>query len=349
MPLTMEDVAREAGVSKSTVSLALNDKPGISAELKQTVLQAAAALGYRLSQRRGSSRAPANVTIAVVHSEPDRKPPGRSEPTGLYLHYLDGIRGGAQAAGLHVTLIADYREGDRRQLAFHLLQEQEQAFDGFILMGWSARQETQLVQQIIQNERPAVALSRYWPDLPISTVGPNYRQQVHLALAHLVRLGHRRIAFLARDDAHRFDWYHLRLTAYRSSMRQLTGEVDDGLVVLAPTGAAAVDALLQGRKGVTAIFAVNDDFAVEVMHGLETLCLHVPQDISVIGQDDMASLLQPSLALTTVGFSHYAVGYLAAGLLHQQIASETLSHGNLWVRSYLVERSTCAPPASLLK
>jgi DNA-binding LacI/PurR family transcriptional regulator len=87
----MEDVAREAGVSKSTVSLALNDKPGISAELKQTVLHAAAALGYRLSQRRGLSRASANATIAVVHSEPDRKPPGRSEPTGLFLHYLNGI------------------------------------------------------------------------------------------------------------------------------------------------------------------------------------------------------------------------------------------------------------------
>jgi DNA-binding LacI/PurR family transcriptional regulator len=58
----------------------------------------------------------------------------------------------------------------------------------------------------------------------------------------------------------------------------------------------------------------------------------------------MVSLLQPDLDLTTVGFSHFDVGYLAAGLLHQQIETEALSYGNLWVRSYLVERASCATP-----
>ncbi len=341
---TMEDVARQAGVSKSTVSLALNDKPGISAELKQTVLQAAADLGYRLARNRLSARSAPSRTVAVVHSEPDQPPGGTLEPTGLFLRYLDGIGAFAQAAGLNLTVIADYRDGDTDGLAFQLLHGQEAAFDGLILMGWSARQGNQLVQQALQRGLPAVALSRYWPELPISTVGPNYHQQVYLALDHLVQLGHRRIAFLARENGRRYEWFGLRLTAYEAIMRQLTGGVDEELIQLGPTGQGAVATLMRRCPDVTAIFAINDDFAIEVAQGLRELGLDVPHDVSVVGQDNMASLLQSELDLTTVGFSHFDVGYLAAGLLHQQMETTALSHGNLWVRSYLVEGNSCAPP-----
>lgn len=340
----MDDVARQAGVSKSTVSLALNNKPGISAELKQTVLHAAAELGYRLAKNRPLARSAAARTIAVVHSEPDQPPSGAPEPTGLFLRYLDGIRAFAQPAGLNLTVIADYRDGDTEGLAFQLLHGQDAAFDGLILMGWSARQENQLVQQALQRGLPAVALSRYWPELPISTVGPNYHQQVYIALDHLVQLGHRRIAFVARENGRRYDWFGLRLAAYMASMRQLTGGVDEALIVLGATGQEAVDTLLQRRPDVTAIFAVNDDFAIEVLQGLQELGLQAPEQISVVGQDNMATLLQPDLELTTVGFAHFDVGYLAAELLHQQMETTALSHGNLWVRSYLVHGKSCAPP-----
>lgn len=344
MAPTMDDVAKQAGVSKSTVSLALNDKPGISPELKQSVLQAATELGYRLARPRTIARSAISPSIAVVHSEPDQQVPGNSEPTGLFLHYLNGIRNYAQSANLNLTVLADYREMETQGLAFQFLQEQQEAFAGFILMGWSARQENQLVQQIMQNNLPAVALSRSWPDLPISTVGPHYGQQVDLAIEHLVQLGHRRIAFLGRDDGHRYDWYGLRLAAYRAAMLRLTGHVEDDWVITGTTGMAAVKTLLARQDHITAIFAVNDDIAIEVIQGLEEAGQRVPQDISVIGQDDMATFLQPALALSTVGFSPTDVGYLAAQLLQQQIEANVLSYGNLWVRSYLIERSTCAAP-----
>ncbi|HMN29951.1 MAG TPA: LacI family DNA-binding transcriptional regulator [Caldilineaceae bacterium] len=344
MAPTMDDVARQAGVSKSTVSLALNDKPGISAELKQNILQAASELGYRLDKSRALGRPAVQRTIAVVHSQPDDLSNRNPEPTGLFLHYLNGIRAFAQTANQNLTVIADYSEGDTQGLAFHLLHHEERAFDGFILMGWSARQENRFVQQLVHNGIPAVALSRTWPETPISTVGPNYRQQVRLAIAHLTGLGHRQIAFVGRSDGVRFDWHHLRLDSYRAAMRQLTGQVDDGLVVLGETGVDAVHKLLQQRPEITAIFAVNDDVAIEVIQGLHELGLNAPQDFSVLGQDDMVSFLQPDLGLTTVGFSHFGVGYLAASLLHQQFETEYLSYGNLWVRSYLVERTSCGTP-----
>lgn len=345
----MEDVARQAGVSKSTVSLALNDKPGISAELKQAVLDAAATLGYRLAKTRLPVRASATHTIAVVHSEPDPPPNGNPEPTGLFLRYLDGIRAFAQSTSLNLTVIADYRDGDPQGLAFQLLHGQETTFDGYIFMGWSARLENLLVQQTIQKGLPAVALSRYWPEAPVSTVGPNYHQQVFIALDHLIGLGHREIAFLARAGGHRHDWYGLRLAAYRTIMSQLTGGADETLFATGATGQEAVATLLQRRPEVTAIFAINDDFAIEVVQGLRALGHQVPEQMSVIGQDHMAALLQPDLDLTTVGFSHFDVGYLAADLLRQQIENSALSHGNLWVRSYLVEGASCAAPRRIGK
>jgi DNA-binding LacI/PurR family transcriptional regulator len=343
MPSTMADVARRAGVSKSTVSLALNNKPGISPELRQRILQIAAELGYRLARTRISSRAPSKLNIAVVHSEPDQDLAGATEPTGLFLHYFNGIRDYAQRANLNLTLLADYREEAPQGLASQLLQEQS-AFAGFILMGWSARQENQLLQQILQNHLPAVALSRSWPDLPISTVGPHYGQQVALAIEHLVQLGHRRIAFLGRADGQRYDWHGLRLNAYRATMARLVGHFEEDWIITGMTGMAAVQTLLARQVGVSAIFAVNDDFAIEVIQGLQAAGYAVPQDMSVIGQDDMAAFLQPELALSTVGFSAMDVGYLAAQLLHQQIATGALAYGNLWVRSFLLERATCAAP-----
>jgi DNA-binding LacI/PurR family transcriptional regulator len=341
---TMEDVARQAGVSKSTVSLALNDKPGISAELKQTILQAAADLGYRLAKARPLTRTAATRTVAVVHSEPHQPPNGNPEPTGVYLRYLDGIRAVTQSANLNLTVIADYRDSDTQGLAFQLLHGEAAAFDGLIFMGWSARQENRLVQQAIQRKLPAVALSRSWPGLPISTVGPDYGQQVQLAIDYLAGLGHRRIAFLAREKARQYEWFGLRLAAYEAALHRLTGSVDPELIVLGATGRAAVDALLAQQADVTAIFAVNDDFAIEVISALQERGVHVPGQISVIGQDNMAAQRLPGLALTTVGFSHFHVGYLAADLLRQQIETQALAYGNLWVRCELVEGSSCAAP-----
>jgi LacI family transcriptional regulator len=347
MPLTMDDVARQAGVSKTTVSLALNDKPGVSSELKQSVLRAAEELGYRLSRARSAQRAGGDCTIAVVHAQPDKNTANGAEPTGLYLDYLNGIRTFVRKANLNLTLITDYREDDPQQLAFHLLQAESSAFDGFILMGWTARQENPLVRQLIERRTPAVALSRVWPDLPISTVGPNYRQQVTLAMNHLIQLGHRQIAFLARENDRRFDWYRWRANHYQEIMHDLNGTVDTGLIALGRTSAEAVQALLAARTDVTAIFAGHDGIAIELLAALHELGVRVPQDISIIGQDE--DLLHPELALTTVGFSHFDVGYLAAELVRQQIEKELSFYGNLWVQSYLVERGSCAAPLARRK
>jgi LacI family transcriptional regulator len=345
MTPTMEDVARRAEVAKSTVSLVLNDKPGVSPALKDVVLQAAAELGYHQPKHRFQRRSNTNRTIAVVHAQSNPKLDGNSEPTDLYLNYLHGIRSFAQTANVNLTVIADYHEEDTRQLAFHLLHNSTPAFDGLIVMGGSAHQNSQLMHQIIENEIPAVALSRHWPNLPISTVGPNYQQQVRIALDYLTGLGHRQIAFLASENDRRFDWYQWRLDCYQEAMREINGEVDEELVATGSNGAEAVIALIKRRPDVTAIFAINDERALEALQGLPELGLRTPQDLSIIGQDNVVELMGDKPTLTTVGFPHAEVGYLATELLLKQLQNNAISYCNLWVQCSLVERSSCGRPA----
>lgn len=349
---TMDDVARRAEVAKSTVSLVLNDKPGVSPALKDLVLQAAAELGYQQpksrAQRRTNihgtivNRAIVNRSIVVVHAQSNPKLAGNAEPTDLYLNYLNGIRAFAQTANINLTVIADYREEETNRLAFQLLHNSMPAFDGLIIMGGSARQNHQLIHQIMENGIPAVALSRNWPDLPISTVGPNYGQQVRIALEHLTSLRHRQIGFLASEHDQRFDWYRWRLDAYRQAMFELTGTVDEALIATGANGAEAITHLIQRRSDVTAVFAINDERAIEAFSGLQKLGLRVPQDLSMIGQDNVVELMGNQPTLTTVSFPHTQVGYLAAELLVKQMQNSAISHCNLWVQCTLVERASCA-------
>lgn len=342
---TMDDIAKQAAVSKSTVSLVLNEKPGVSAELKDVVLRVATELGYQLPKQRTARRTSTKPSIAVVHAQSRHQATSGQEPTALYLNYLKGIRTFAHDANLNLTVLTDYHEEDTRQLAFHLLHNSMPRFDGLILMGGSARQNKQLITQILEDGKPAVALSRSWPDLPISTVGPDYRQQVRIAMDYLARLGHQRIAFIASEDDQRFDWYRWRLEAYCDAMQRINGQVDDELMVVGANGADAAVTLLQRRKDVTACFAINDERALEVQVGLHKLHLQIPHDFSLIGQDNVTEPMGSNPMLTTVGFPHVDVGYLAAELLAKQLQNELISHCNLWVQCALVERSSCAEPA----
>ena len=338
MSLTMEDVARRVGVSKSTVSLVLNKKLGVSPETQRVVLQAAEELGYRLPERRPLKRPSESKTLTVVHyvgQEP------YTEPYGLALDFLNGTRAFVRQANANLTVIAGYRKGDIGRLGTHLLNDENTPPDGLMLMGPGVHRDSQLLLQALERNIPLVVLSRNWLDLPVSTVGQDHCQQARIALDYLIRLGHRRIAFVAGEVDKQYDWFDWRLTCYRETMTQLNGEIDEKLIALGEDGISAVRTLMTRRPDVTAIFAIHDRRAVEVLQGLWEMGLHIPQDVSVIGQDDSEQVPEDYPALTTVGFPHFEVGYLAAELLLKQIENDKILYSNILVRSYLIERASC--------
>ena len=335
---TMEDVAVRAGVAKSTVSLVLNGKPGVSPQIQHLVWRAAHDLGYKLPQRRLKKAPSTQKTVTVVHACYERTKD--TAPAGLFLQYLAGIQACVRKQNVNLNLITNYREREDSNLA-HLLLMQESSSDGLILMGTGVRRDSDLIRQVLARQIPTVALSRTWPDLPICTVSQDHRQQAQIALDHLVRLGHRRIAFIAREIDQHYDWFALRLDCYRKAMTELHGEADPNWIAIGVDGVEAVKKLITRTSDVTAIVGVNDSRAVEALCGLRESGIAVPDAISVVGLDDSKSSPDGYPALTTVAYSHFDLGYVAADLILKMFTNDQILYSNVTMRSYLIERESC--------
>jgi DNA-binding LacI/PurR family transcriptional regulator len=340
---TMSDVAERAGTSVSTVSLVLNNKLGVSPEVRQAVVEAAEELGYRLPRRRSAPRHPVSRTIAVVHFADPEASYGGGE-ADLFTNYLEGIRDYFQGGAVNWAFIANYAARDDKPLGFHLLNDKTLSGDGLILIGLGSRQGNWLLHRIIQGDIPAVVLSRHWPDLPISTVSQDHFQQACIALDYLVGLGHRKIACLAGERDRHFDWFDWRLDCYRQAMIEVNGQVCEELIAVCSDGTEAAKTLMARRPDVTAIWAIHDYRAVEAMRGLCELGLEVPRDVSVIGLDGSCSSPEGWPALTTVAFPHKKLGNLAAELLLRQIEDDEFRYAHIVVDSFLIERASCAEP-----
>ncbi len=341
---TMADVAKRAGVSISTVSLVLNDKPGISHEVRTAVRQAVAELGYRARNRQTRAKAkPTRETknITVVHyASPEAT--YRFEISGLFVDYAAALQDYFQTQNINWALIPDFREGDPSNLGFHLLNGKITA-DGFILIGIQTP-DSPLLQNLLTEEKPIVVLSRYWPDIPVSTVSQDHRHHARIAMDHLVALGHRKIGFVARNVDQDFDWFPSRLDCYREVMAELGEPVDDSLICVGVNGAEAATKLLQQRPDITAVFAIHDENAVAAIQALQDAGHRVPQDVSVIGLDNSAKSPDGYPDITTVTFSHEKAAKFAGELLLRQMEDDSFLYCKTFVDSYLLQRESCAAP-----
>ena len=313
-------------------------------EVRQAVIEAAEELGYRLPERRSARETSTSKSITVVHFA-DPVPSYSGEVGYLFTNYLDGIRDYCQGRNINWAFIANYAERDDRPLGYHLLADATLPRDGLILIGLSNGHESWLVRRLIADRTPTVVLSRNWPDLPISTVSQDHREQAHIAMDYLIGLGHERIAFIAGERDRHYDWFDWRLDCYRRAMNNLSGRTGEELIVVAKDGAEAAKTLMVRRPDVTAICAIYDDRAVEVMCGLSELGLSIPEDVSVIGLDNTCSSPEGYPELTTVGFPGKKLGSLGAEMLLKQMDDDEFRYSHIVVSSYLVERQSCAKPS----
>ncbi len=351
MSISMDDVARRAGVSKSTVSLVLNNRPGTSAEMQRRVLEAAEALGYSLPahRTRASQAEPLTAApgISLVHCV-DEKPDIDPGLTHLYLSYRNGIQRFTQGRNISVMLVTGYRDTNADSLSYQLLAQQEPIMDGLILMGPGLRRTSKLIQRVLDHEIPTVILGRSWPDLPISSVSQDHSQQAHLVLDHLLALGHQHIGMIAREVDRSYDWFTWRLKAFRETMEDKLGQEAEDYISIHADVDRAVDRLLTRQPQVTALFALNDHIAYQAMRAAIAAGRSVPGTLSIVGIDGAIKPQEGLPVLTTVAFPHEEVGYLAAELLIKQIENSHLQNGRLIVRSHLITGASCAEVRSAI-
>jgi len=335
----MADVAQRAGVSTSTVSLVMNEKPGVSDQMRAAVLAIAQELGYHLPRHHADPVR--QKTLFVVHFAL-QGPEDTTDLPALAADYVSGIQDYCHGKNVNWALFTHYREGNRHHVGFQLLECGKLGCNGLILMMPPSR-ESVLLKHALDDKIPTVVISRDWPDLPLSTVGQDHPQQARLAIDHLVRLGHRHIAFVAPSWTRSYEWCQIRLDTYCQTVTAL-GTYDPERIAVGPDVAQATRELFDRQPGVTAIFAVNDSAAVGAMRGLRARGIEIPGQVSVIGVGDDCPAPEGYPPLTTIGFPSRKVGYLAARQLLEQLDDEEIACGRIFVESWVIERASCAPP-----
>ncbi|MFB5084965.1 LacI family DNA-binding transcriptional regulator [Symbiobacterium thermophilum] len=311
MKVTIRDVARRAGVGVATVSRVLNGTGYVKAETRERVLAAAAELGYVPSQlARGLVRRLSGTVGLVV---PDITNP-------FFPLITRGVEDAASEAGYTVFLCNT--DNDPVLEAQDVRKLREHRVDGIIFVGTTERRE--LVDQLLADDIPVVVMDRQLEHADVDTVTVDNVAGAQAACRHLIELGHRRIAHAAGHQSTRTG--QDRCQGYRMALEEADIPYDPACVTWGDftfeSGFRVGQVLLGLSPRPTAVFAGNDLIALGVIRAAEEAGLSVPDDLSVVGFDNiqMAALVRPGL--TTVRQPAREMGRLAMTMLLERIRGE---------------------------
>ena len=328
----MEDVAREAGVSRALVSLVMRERPNVSNERRGRVLDAAAKLGYRPNAMARSLASQRTKTVGVILD--DLRNPFFAEIAG-------GVEELASQLGYQLLLAAGGRQARRERAALEALLEHR--VSGMIMV--SPRMPASVIAAAAA-EAPLVIVGRTVRGVDADSVLINEAHGTELVLDHLVGLGHKRIAHI---DGGTGAGGPQRRAAYLRGMRSrrlgrhtlvIGGDFTE------EAGVSAAAELLRRRELPTAVFAANDMVAVGLLGGFDRAGIDVPGQVSIVGYDNISIAHLAHVSLTTVDQPRTDMGRLALELLLDRIVNHRANEVRL-IEPSLIVRSTTAPPRAL--
>lgn len=328
----MHDVARLAGVSHQTVSRVLNGHPHVSAQTRERVVAAMQELDYRPNAFARGLVTRRSHRIGVLSFDSRLFGPGST---------LHAIERAARAKGFGVAVagMSDYAGGDVDE-AMEALHAQ--AVDGIIVIAPNAGAVRAL--GVLPPTVPVVALeAEFRPEQPVVSI--DQREGARLATRHLLDLGHRTVWHVAGP----LDWREavLRLDGWRATLAEAGAPVPPPLHGdWSPRSGHDAGLALADRDDVSAVFAGNDQMALGVVHALAERGRRVPEDVSIVGFDDIpeAEFLLP--ALTTVHQDFDEVGRRGLDLLLNNLEHAGEEHRErVTIAPALVVRNSAAAPA----
>ncbi|MDQ7028571.1 MAG: LacI family DNA-binding transcriptional regulator [Ardenticatenia bacterium] len=336
--VTIRDVAEQAGVSQTTVSFVLNNVEGmrISAETRQRVLETARALGYHpdASARRLVQGRTRVVAFIEYHS------PHAALVDPFLAEVLRGLHAVARQRGYHILFEPLTPSDEAFREAFVRLVRERHA-DGVILSG--PRFDDRSLLPIRHEEVPVVLHGRppsgEWPFIDVDNV-----HGAHLATEHLIRLGHRRIALITHAPLV-YTAAADRRAGYIQALQAAGLPVEPTYIREAAftpeSGKQAMYALLTVSPRPTAVFVAGDTVALGVLQAAKEAGLRVPDDVAVVGFDDIPLAAYFAPPLTTVRLPAYGLGWGAGDLLIRLLEEEEVRSPHVLLQTELVVRRSC--------
>ena len=335
--VSIKDVARESQASLTTVSLVLNKRDRrISPATRERILATVDRLGYRPSRLAQGLQAQKSGFLAIL------VPQLRHAFADAYFgELISAIHERAREAECKILLeVADSSYIDQRQ---HLEIFDRHVIDGMLCLG--VTNNDHYLREFVSPDRPMVVVNNYIPGLELNYVKCDYADAGRLAGRYLRDIGHARVGLIhgAREVQTTLDLQH----GFEEALGQKLAatSLEDGLYT-EEGGAAAAIRLLKREPELTAVFAGNDKMAIGAMSGLKSLGLRVPEDVSVVGCDDMHSAAFCDPPLTTVHTPIYELGRRACGLLLDLINGEVETVREMHPVSLTVRKSASPPKRS---
>jgi LacI family transcriptional regulator len=335
--VTLQVIAERLEVSTATVSLALRDSTVVADSTKRKVQRVAREMGYIINRSAASLRTSRTNILAVAFHD---------VANPYFAEMLTAIDETVRSSGRTILLGTCNESIPRQENVLSSLREYRP--DGIIVCPVGGSTEESL-KNIAESGMPIVQVAREIEGLNADFVGADDRYATELAVDHLMKLGHRRIAYAGGNDETSNG--RLRHRSFHEIMAARGLAPSDGYVISGNgtrgTGLDAAPRLMALPQAPTAIVCFNDAVAFGVMHGLQKIGLQPGSDVSVVGCDDVGDAALWVPPLTTIHNQHIEMGRLAAEMMMRRISDPGLPPRRITLEPRLMVRETTAPPRTI--
>ncbi|WP_203364016.1 LacI family DNA-binding transcriptional regulator [Bacillus sp. REN10] len=327
---TIHDVAKLAKVSIATVSRVTSNENVVNEKTKERVLKAMKELGYKPNSAARTLRMSQSNIIVVLMI---------NIKNAFFSEFIRGIEEVAREAGYYLLLGSTDGEAEKEKEYIDLIRESR--VDGVILTTASVEMNS-AIEEISRNS-PIVLTFDYVPNQDIPSISIDNESASRKITNHLIKLGHQRIAHIT-GDMRRLQ-SQTRLSGYKQALYQNGIAVDEALIqeggYLFEDGYAAAQKLLSFEKRPSAIYGGNDNVAIGALKAVQDAGLRVPDDIAVVGFDDVDMSRYTTPRLTTIHQPRYEIGKRAMNLLLKKIKHEKIDRPHVILEDKLIVRESC--------
>ncbi|MFQ5836147.1 MAG: LacI family DNA-binding transcriptional regulator, partial [bacterium] len=336
MWVTIRDVARVAGVSVATVSRVLNNSSyPVAEKTRKRVLKTAKDLDFQPNKLAAGLKLEKSAAIGLIF-------PSFMGST-FYSQIFHAIEDEATGKGYGIILGSSYGHPEKEELLIDLLRERR--VEGLIIIPSSYNVDLKYYQRL-REKIPFVFVDRYLPEIDADRVTTDNVKGTYIAVRHLIKLGHERIALLSGPEApctsiqDRIKGYEKALGEFGIGFRKII-ETEKDLNKPKRCAYKAMKSFLSSEFGISALFAVNDGIAIGALRAIREAGLKVPHDIAVIGYNDDEIAPFASVPLTTVAQRKEEMGKIAVGLLLERIRQKKGMPRHILLEPRLVVRASC--------